>query len=169
MLQKGRVSNSFPVAVAQRRGGCGSHGRWDRAEIARAMGGGRPARATPPLLRCRGPEAAAAWDPNPEPVSAPSRANRRPHWRISRIGAARQRFRGWEDGEAEAVEERAAPAWAPALPTRGPGRRRGGSDVSRCRRRRSGSGDASPAPSSRPRCRRYLSSKPRARTGAQQR
>jgi hypothetical protein len=101
MLQKGRVSSSLPIAIAQRRGGCGSRGRWDRAEIARA-GGGRPARATPPLLRRRGLEAATAWDPSPEPVSAPSRTNRRPHRRISRIRAARQRFRGWEDGGAEA-------------------------------------------------------------------
>jgi hypothetical protein len=29
VLQKRRVSSSFPVAVAQRRGGCGSRGRWD--------------------------------------------------------------------------------------------------------------------------------------------
>jgi hypothetical protein len=48
------------------------------------------------------PEAAAAWDPSPEPVPVPSRANRRPHRRISRIGAARQRYRGWEDGGAKA-------------------------------------------------------------------
>jgi hypothetical protein len=36
------------------------------------MGGGRPAWAAPPLLRRRGPEAPAAWDPSPEPVSAPA-------------------------------------------------------------------------------------------------
>jgi hypothetical protein len=29
VLQKRRVSSSFPVAVAQRQGGCGSRGRWD--------------------------------------------------------------------------------------------------------------------------------------------